>query len=92
MKTKPINPYKYYPDRPNSYIIAYLMKHYHIETEEASRIMGVLPETFRTKLYRNSFSMEQFIRIMNVCCIKEDVDISSLVNVYDRAKEDKCDK
>lgn len=72
-----------YLDRPSSYIIASLMKENNKSTHDISDAIKFSPETFKNKLKRNSFTMEEFIRIMDACFPREMLDLSPIIKMYD---------
>ena len=77
---------KTYVDRPSSYIVAAMMEAYGTSTNDISEAIKCSPETFKSKLKRNSFTMEEFIRIMDACYPKEILDLSPIIEIYDRGK------
>lgn len=74
---------KTYVDRPSSYLVAKLMEQYDKSTNDISEAIKYSPDTFKSKLKRNSFTMEDFIRIMNECLPREQCDLSPIVELYD---------
>lgn len=80
--TRKINP-ETYLDRPSSYIVAKLMETYGKSTRDISDAIDCSPETFKSKLKRSSFTMEEFIRIMDACYPREMLDLSPVVKIYD---------
>ena len=74
---------KTYLDRPSSYIVAMMMETYGKSTNDISEAIKCSPETFKSKLKRNSFTMEEFIRIMDVSYPKEILDLSPIIKMYD---------
>lgn len=83
--TRKIDPVTYL-DRPSSYIIASLMKENDKSTHDISDAIKFSPETFKNKLKRNSFTMEEFIRIMDACFPREMLDLSPIIEIYDRGE------
>lgn len=74
---------KTYLDRPSSYIVAAMMEAYGTSTNDISEAIKCSPETFKSKLNRNSFTMEEFIRIMDVSYPKDILDLSPIIKMYD---------
>ena len=90
MKIKRVNP-DVYLDRTNSWCIAKFMVIADLSIEDVAEVLHVNPGTIRTKLYRDSWSMEDFIRFINLVIhkMKESFDynlgndLDWLIDIYD---------
>lgn len=78
-----------YLTRPNSYIMDMFLTENDITRKEAAEVIGVSYKHFCSKLSRDSFSAEDFFRIINYYFVKvkNSHQMESIISVYDRAKE-----
>lgn len=78
-----------YITRPNSYIMDIFLTENDISRKKAAEVLGVSYEYFCNKLHRDSFSAEDFFRIIDYYFVKfkNSHQMESIISVYDRAKE-----
>lgn len=80
---------KTYQTRPNSCIMDGFLTENNISRKEAAEVLGVSYQYFCNKMNRDSFSAEDFFRIMDYYFVKfkNSHQMESIISVYDRAKE-----
>lgn len=92
-----VNPYRY-QNRPNSYIITTLMIGADMSVEEAANGINCSQSTFQTKLYRDQWNMEDFIRFLHFWIktklehddtFEASDDLSSFIDIYNNAEREK---
>ena len=92
-----VNPLRY-KNRPNSYIITTLMVDADMSVEDAANGINCSASTFQTKLYRDQWSMEDFIRFLhfyiktkleNDDSFEYQHDLSDVIDIYNNTEREK---
>ena len=90
-----VNPLRY-KNRPNSYIITTLMVDADMSVEDAANGINCSASTFQTKLYRDQWSMEDFIRFLHFCIKTKldnggtfEIDLNTVMDIYNNTEREK---